>query len=113
MQKHSRAERRHHRARVIARAFRIYWRWQKEDTYACRYFGYERVYLESEEARWAHQDSHRAETLDSATRLADHMAHCRCVHCSWQWHPPTPRERREHYRDLDDLEELSHLNEEG
>jgi len=108
--KTSRALRRHHRARIVRHAFLLHWdKWNyREDTYAYRYYGYEKVYLESEEARRQYQDARRKEALKDAVRIADNLAHCTCQVCQgwWKDYELRPKQLKELLRDEDDYLEL-------
>lgn len=108
MQKYNRAVRRHHQARVVDHAFRIYWRWYCEDTFSWRYYEYEKVLLDSQEEKHEYQNAHRAHALKDAVRRADNLAHCTCSCCQswWKKYEVRPKDLREIHRDLDDLDEL-------
>lgn len=86
-----RSERRHRRARAVARAFRVYWNsWSSAKDWADIRWRHERVILDGEQARRDMQDRHRADWMLNAKLWADHMKTCSCYVCTRHKHYEKP-----------------------
>ncbi len=82
-----RSVRRHYRERAIQHAFNVYWfHWYghtANDAYSYNSWQHDKVLLENNEARFEHQDEHRKNVLNKATKKAKHLRYCSCKMCSY------------------------------
>lgn len=106
----TRGERRARRLHAIEHAFDVYWnKWGRwNDTFRHHlYVGYERIYLETEDARRQMEDEARAECLITAKRVAKHLRNCSCFMCSgYKKYEKTPKQLRARYQDEDEVADL-------
>jgi len=79
-----RAIRRHRREKAIQHAFNCCWsQWVwDDDSFKFNRWLHDKVYLETNEERFQHQDEHRQDVLNNAKRVAKHLRNCSCFLCS-------------------------------
>lgn len=98
------------RQKAIQHAFNVYWhKWGRgDDPYGYySWWGCEKVYLDNNEDRYAHEDEHRSEVMLTSKMVAKHLRNCSCFMCSgYKKYEKTPWQLRQAAKDLDEFADL-------